>query len=89
MKIDFEHSLKQVSDKLKYDYLKGGMRFYIGAGEETKAALFSPTGPIGMLLPTSLAGTAAALLVSKPSDKKKIKELEGNAHKANSAGNTT
>ena len=76
MKMDFKHSWNQIRDSMEYEYVKGVTRFHIGAAEELKATMFSPTGPLALLIPTSLAATAGALLFSKPTDKKKIKELE-------------
>ncbi|MBA7611621.1 hypothetical protein ES703_18849 [subsurface metagenome] len=78
MKLDYVYTMKQITDTLDYEYHKGITRFHKAAGEELRAALFDPTGPLGMLIPASLSGTACALLFSKPSDKKKIKELEAN-----------
>ncbi len=78
MKMDYVHTLNQITDTLEYEYLKGITRFHIAAGEELRATLFDPTGPLALLIPTSLAATAGALLFSKPTDKKKIKELEAN-----------
>jgi len=75
-KLSYVHSWSQISDQMEYEYLLGIQRFHNAGAEELKATLFSPTGPIGFLLPASLAGTAGALLISKPSDKKKIKDLE-------------
>ncbi|MBA7655561.1 hypothetical protein ES703_63467 [subsurface metagenome] len=75
-KMDFAHSLRQMSDRMKYTYLKGISQFHIAGAEELKVSLFSPTGPLALIVPTGLAATAGALLFSKPTDKKKIKELE-------------
>ena len=75
-KMDFRHSWNQLSDRMQYEYLKGITRFHIAGAEELKASVFDPTGPLALLIPTSLAATAGALLFSKPTDKKKIKELE-------------
>ncbi|MBA7654812.1 hypothetical protein ES703_62705 [subsurface metagenome] len=83
-KMDYVHSWNQLSDKMKYEYLSGIHRFHIAGADELKTSLFSPTGPLALIVPTGLAATAGALLFSKPTDKKKIKELESNAHSANS-----
>lgn len=77
-KMDFVHSLRQMSDRIRYTYLKGISQFHIAGAEELKTSLFSPTGPLALIVPTGLAATAGALLFSKPTDKKKIKELEIN-----------
>lgn len=76
MKLDYVYTMKQITDTLDYEYHKGITRFHKAAGEELRAALFSPTGPLALIVPTGLAATAGALLFSKPTDKKKIKELE-------------
>lgn len=76
MKVDFVHIFNQTTDKLNYGFVKGLNTFHIGAAEQLQATLFSPEGPIGLLLPTLMGGTLGALLISKPGDKKKIVELE-------------
>lgn len=76
MKMDFVHALCQITDRMNYEYLKGITRFHIAAAEELKTTLFSPTGAVGLLMTSALGGTAGALLLSKPGDKKKIKRLE-------------
>ncbi|MBA7477999.1 hypothetical protein ES707_13414 [subsurface metagenome] len=75
-RMDFVHSWNQTKDRMRYTYLKGITQFHIAGAEELKVSLFSPTGPLALIVPTGLAATAGALLFSKPSDKKKIKELE-------------
>lgn len=68
---------KLYSQYLLYDgLLTGSMRI----SEDFQQMVFSPTGPIGLLIPTLTAGTLGAVLISKPDDKRKIIELEnGNA----------
>jgi len=73
-KMDFVHSVGQ----LKYAYLKSNIDLNIAMSEEIKKMVFTPEGPIGLLLPTLLGGTLGAVLISKPGDKKKIVELEKN-----------
>lgn len=75
-KMDFVHQWNQTKDNMQYGFLKGLNAFHIGAAEEFQTALFSPEGPIGLMLPTVMGGTLGALLISKPDDKKKIVELE-------------
>jgi hypothetical protein len=72
MAIDY----KIIVEKFKGGYYKGMTNLSILAGEEIKATVFSPDGPIGLLLPTLFGGTLGAMLISKPDDKKKIRELE-------------
>lgn len=83
MKMDYVHTLAQISDNLEYEYLRGISRFHISAGEELKATLFDPAGPVGLLVTTSLGVTAGGLLLSKPTDRKKIKELEAKNNSKN------
>lgn len=71
-KMDFIHSIGQ----LKYSYLKNNLTFNIAMSEQIKQAVFTPEGPVGLLLPTLLGGALGATLISKPGDKKKITELE-------------
>lgn len=75
-RMDFVHTLNQTTDRLKYEFLKGLGTFHMGAAEQFQAVIFSPTGPIGLLMPALMGGTLGALLISKPDDKKKIVELE-------------
>lgn len=76
MKVDFVHSYNQVTDKMQYEYVKGLNTFHMSASKRLQTALFSPEGPVGLLLPTLMGGTLGALLISKPNDKKRITELE-------------
>ena len=74
--VDFKHTWNQATDTLKYKLTKGLNALHISIGEELKATLFSPTGPIGLMFP-ALGGTAiGTFLLSKPKDKKKIAKLE-------------
>jgi len=75
-KIDYTHTLNQTTDKLEYEFLKGLNALYISGAEQLQETVFSPNGPIGLLLPTLMGGTLGALLISKPDDKKKIVDLE-------------
>lgn len=74
-KMEFVHLSNQVQDKMLYGYLKGVNSFHIEASKEFQAAIFSPTGPIGLLFPTLLGGSLGALLIKRPKDKTK-KEYE-------------
>lgn len=72
MAIDYKLTI----EKIKGGYYKSMTNLGIAAGEEIKATVFSPEGPIGLLLPTLFGGTLGAMLISKPSDKKQIDELK-------------
>jgi len=79
MKMDFVHRLNRLQDDLEYGFLKGLNAFHIEAAEELQAAVFSPEGPIGLLLPTIMGTGIGALLIKRPGDKsKKEIELEAN-----------
>lgn len=76
---------KLTIEKIKGGYYKSVTNLSIFAGEEFKTTVFSPEGPVGLLLPTLLGGTLGAMLISKPGDKKQIKDLEvKNGTKTNS-----
>ena len=66
---------KLTIEKIKGGYYKGITNLSILGGEEIKATMFSPDGPIGLLLPTLFGGTLGAMLIKRPGDKSK-KELE-------------
>lgn len=70
--IDFKLTI----ERIRGGYYKSITNLSILAGEEIKATVFSPDGPIGLLLPTLFGGTLGAMLISKPGDKKQIKDLE-------------
>ena len=75
MKMDFIHLSNQVADKMKYDFLKGLNIVHMMPAQELQAALFSPTGPLGLLLP-GLSGTGLGwLLLKRPGDKS-VKDIE-------------
>lgn len=69
---------KYVKTKLYYQYLlyNNLMTTSILASEAFQQKIFSPSGPIGLLLPTLMGGTLGAMLLSKPQDKEKIHDLE-------------
>ncbi len=69
-------------DKLEYRYLKDNLESYIADAEQFKQIVFSPNGPLGLLLPAGMGLVAGSYLVSKPDDKKKILELENGKAKA-------
>ena len=76
-KMDFIYYRDQLVDKMQYEYLKGVNSFHIGVAEEFQERIFAPEGSIGLLLTTLMGGTLGTVLLSKPEDKKKIKDLEG------------
>lgn len=76
---------RAIDFKLTIERIQGGhyksiTNLSILAGEEIKATVFSPEGPVGLILPTLFGGTIGTLLGSayrqRPKDKKRIEELE-------------
>ena len=78
--IDFKLTI----ERIRGGYYKGITNLSILAGEELKITLFSPEGPVGLLLPTLFGGVLGGMLFSKPGDKKQIKDLEVANAKINS-----
>lgn len=76
LKMDFVYTMEIAKTEMEYKYLRGIGAFHRAGGQELKAKLFSPTGVISTLIPSLAAGTLGTMLLSKPKDKKKIKELE-------------
>ena len=72
--VEFVHIYKQINEDIRYSFVKSINQFHIAASRELQAKLFSPTGPIGILLGTALGGTACSFLVPRPVDSKKLKE---------------
>ena len=74
--IDFKLTI----ERIRGGYYKSITNLSILAGEEIKATVFSPEGPVGLILPTLFGGTIGTLLGSayrqRPKDKKRIQELE-------------
>jgi hypothetical protein len=66
---------KLTIEKIRGGYYKNMTNLAIFAGEELKTTLFSPEGPIGMLLPMLFGGGLGAMLIKRPGDKSK-KEVE-------------
>lgn len=63
-------------DTRYYGFLKDAMILDRGNATEFRDAVFSPKGPGGMLASALLPFGLGAFLITKPGDKKKIKELE-------------
>ena len=84
-KINHIHVLNQkelsdalTDDILVYSYVNDLVAIGMADATELRDNIFSPTSPIGMLFP-GLAGMAIGWLgLSKPSEKRKIMELEKN-----------
>ena len=65
---------------MRYRYLDDAMQTNIASAEELRNTLFSPTGPVSMLS-AALGLGLGGYFIQRPSDKKRIAELEN--------GNTT
>jgi hypothetical protein len=63
-------------DIMLYGFIDDSIAIGMADAMEFKEAVFSPSSPIGALLPTLLGGTLGAVLISKPGDKKKIDALK-------------
>lgn len=78
-KLDYMHLVKQASikkmaedDDRAYAFYNDSIDISIAGGEEFKGNVFSPTGPLGVLLAGIPGFTLGWLGLSKPSDKRKL-----------------
>lgn len=62
--------------ELEYSYLKDGMVLHLADARELQRTLFSPEGPIGLLLPALGGLGIGALAIRRPQDKKEIEQLK-------------
>ena len=69
--IDFKLTI----ERIRGGYYKSITNLSILAGEEIKTTLFSPEGPIGLLMPLLVGGGLGGMLIKRPGDKSK-KEVE-------------
>lgn len=81
--LDFQHLSEQTriardleDDQIRYKHLQDAMQTNIQAAEELRDTLFSPTGPLSILFAAVPALGLGAYLIPRPSDKKRIAELE-------------
>ena len=81
--VDAGMDLRHDISGLKFQFLKDQRLQHFNNADQMRQAVFSPDGPIGLLLPMMTGLGIGALGLSKPSDKKKIKDLE-NGTKTNS-----
>ena len=66
----------QEDDTTTYDFLSASHSYNIASAKELRDNVFSPTSPIGALIP-ALGGLGLGYIgLSRPADKKKLKELE-------------
>ena len=71
MAIDYKITI----ERFKGGYYKSMTNLSILAGENIKSTVFSPEGPVGLLLPMLFGGGLGAMLIKRPGDKSK-KEVE-------------
>jgi len=81
--LDFQHYSEQVrisrdmeDDQIRYKHLQDAMQTNIASAEELRNTLFSPTGPLSILFAAVPALGLGAYLIPRPSDKRRIAELE-------------
>lgn len=95
VKMDYTYQINQVKlgrliddDDMRYRFLKGIHTSHIKSAREFQQKIFSPSGPIGALIPTLCGGTLGALLIPRLGEKKKIEEAkeEGKREANNNAG---
>lgn len=72
-KMDYVYSLEQ----LEYSYLKDNLAYHLANAERFKQTIFSPEGPIGLLISGLSFGTLGALLIKRPQEKELERKLNG------------
>jgi len=84
-RMNFIHQMNQeeisrlgVDDGMLYVFLNDSVTLGMGDASQLQETIFSPSGPIGLLVTTSLGGLLGATLISKPSDRKEIENLKNN-----------
>jgi len=77
-RLDFAHELNQIQlarlqedDLMTYNYLRNNHTLHLQQGQQLKQTIFSPTGPIGLLISGFGFGTIGALTIPRPQDIKK------------------
>ncbi|KKN75715.1 hypothetical protein LCGC14_0378180 [marine sediment metagenome] len=81
--MEYQHGLvikglvRQIEDDADaYNYILSQHVLNIQSAEDFKSILFSPTGPIGLLVPTLAAFGIGAMGVTRPKDKRKLKDRD-------------
>lgn len=82
MRIEFIHQYRGMKEELRHNFAKNINQFFIATGEKLGQQIFSSTGVLGMLLPTSMVGILAALgggrYIKSPKEKELEKKVNGN-----------
>lgn len=80
--LNFQHFITQVEitrtledDAIRYKHLQKAMQINIVSAEELRNTIFSSTGPVS-ILSAALGLGLGGYLIQRPSDKKRIVELE-------------
>ena len=81
-RVDYVHQLTQIAcarmaedDVLKVNFIKDKSTIHLAGAREFQETVFSPTGPVGLLVSGLGFGTLGALLIKRPGDKSK-KEVD-------------
>ena len=70
-KLDYIYLYNRTTADLKYNFLKKQTVLHMKVAENLQQTLFSPEGPLGLLLPTIFGTGIGALLIKRPGDTSK------------------
>ena len=87
-KMDYVHLLNNMTEEAKYNFLKGLTQMHIDISQDFQQKLFSPTGPIGLLLPSSMAAILGLFAGGRFIKSPREKELENEINKNNKTSST-
>lgn len=73
-KMEYVHSIGQ----LEYNYLKENMTSYLADAAQFQAAVFSPSGPVGLLLPALGGLGIGAIAIPRRQERELKKKVNGN-----------
>ncbi len=81
-RLDYRHQLNQIAyvrlmedDNLRVSFLKDKSTIHMAGAREFQKTVFSPAGPVGLLVSGLGFGTLGAILIKRPGDKSK-KEVD-------------
>lgn len=91
--MNFKHLTSQTAilrdlddENLRYNYLNNAHSLYMRQSEQLKENVFSPTGPIGILLSGGILGTMGIVLVDRPGTRQKLAEAKEQGKKEANGG---
>lgn len=87
-RMDFIHQYRGMSEGLRYNFAKSTNQFFITASESLQAKLFSPEGPLGVLLPVLFTGPLALLAGGRYIKSPHEKELERKERNGDNGSNS-